>query len=111
METNPVRPPSSMPEAESLENFAATGATLAIHLSVHVLAEVQARLIPRYGVDCPVAVVFRASWPDQRVIRATLGSIDPAIGALKKNKKADEQEDDDEKQYECTKACPAKALH
>ena len=35
----------------------------------------------------------------------------PAISALKKNKKADEQEDDDEKQYECTKVCPAKALH
>lgn len=71
---------SSMPEAESLENFAATGATLAIHLSVHVLAEVQARLIPSYGADCPVAVVFRASWPDQRIVRGTLGSIDPAIG-------------------------------
>lgn len=71
---------SAMPEGESLENFAATGATLAIHLSVHLLDEVTARLTPQYGADCPVAVVFRASWPDQRVIRATLATLDPAIG-------------------------------
>ncbi|TGD62300.1 precorrin-4 C(11)-methyltransferase [Tabrizicola sp. WMC-M-20] len=71
---------SAMPEGESLENFAATGATLAIHLSVHLLDEVTARLIPQYGADCPVAVVFRASWPEQRVIRATLATLDPAIG-------------------------------
>ena len=38
-------------------------------------------MIPHYGADCPVAVVFRASWPDQRVIRATLGSLDASIGA------------------------------
>lgn len=71
---------SAMPEGETLENFAQTGATLAIHLSVHVLAEVVARLMPQYGADCPVAVVFRASWPDERVVRATLGSIETAIG-------------------------------
>ena len=71
---------SAMPEGESLENFAATGATLAIHLSVHLLDEVMARLIPHYGADCPVALVFRASWPDQRVIRATLATLDPAHG-------------------------------
>ncbi|KGJ11502.1 precorrin-4 C(11)-methyltransferase [Paracoccus versutus] len=72
---------SSMPAGETLANFAATGATLAIHLSVHVLDRVQAELVPHYGEGCPVAVVFRASWPDQRVIRATLGTLDPAIGA------------------------------
>ncbi len=71
---------SAMPDGETLENFAATGATLAIHLSVHVLADVQRRLMPRYGADCPVAVVFRASWPDQRVIRATLATLDTRIG-------------------------------
>ena len=71
---------SSMPEGETLAAFGATGATLAIHLSVHVLARVQDELIPHYGADCPVAVVFRASWPDQRVIRATLGTLDAAIG-------------------------------
>ena len=66
---------STMPDDETLENFAATGATLAIHLSVHVLEDVVARLAPRYGADCPVAVVWRASWPDQRILRATLGSV------------------------------------
>ena len=58
-----------MPDGERLAAFGATGATLAIHLSVHVLGRVQDELIPHYGADCPVAVVFRASWPDQRVIR------------------------------------------
>ena len=71
---------SAMPEAETLEAFAKTGATLAIHLSVHVLAEVQARLTPHFGADCPVAVVFRASWPDQRIERATLATLNPAMG-------------------------------
>ena len=66
---------STMPDDETLENFAATGATLAIHLSVHVLDDVVARLTPRYGAACPVAVVWRASWPDQRIVRATLGSV------------------------------------
>lgn len=72
---------SAMPPGETLANFAATGATLAIHLSVHVLDRVQAELIPHYGPDCPVAVVFRATWPDQRIIRATLSTLDPGIGA------------------------------
>jgi len=66
---------SAMPSGETLENFARTGATLAIHLSVHVLDDVVARLTPHYGEDCPVAIVWRASWPDQRVVRATLGSV------------------------------------
>ncbi|AMY67319.1 precorrin-4 C(11)-methyltransferase [Frigidibacter mobilis] len=72
---------SAMPEAESLANFARTGAVLAIHLSVHALDRVIAELLPHYGADCPVAVVWRASWPDERVVRATLGTLDPAIGA------------------------------
>ena len=66
---------SAMPEGETLENFAHTGATLAIHLSVHVLDDVVARLTPAYGADCPVAIVWRASWPDQKIIKATLGSV------------------------------------
>jgi precorrin-4/cobalt-precorrin-4 C11-methyltransferase len=66
---------SAMPERENLRNFAATGATLAIHLSIHVLDTVVAELTPHYGPDCPVAIVYRASWPDQRVIRGTLASI------------------------------------
>jgi precorrin-4/cobalt-precorrin-4 C11-methyltransferase len=66
---------SSMPENETLEAFAATRATLAVHLSIHVLAEVVRRLLPYYGPECPVAVVYRASWPDERIIRGTLSNI------------------------------------
>ena len=66
---------SKMPEGETLKSFAATGATLAIHLSIHNLATVIADLTPDYGSDCPVAVVYRASWPDQKIIRATLATL------------------------------------
>ena len=72
---------SAMPEGEALARFAATGATLAIHLSIHVLAQVVAELLPFYGPDCPVAVVWRASWPDERVLRGTLASIEAAVGS------------------------------
>jgi precorrin-4/cobalt-precorrin-4 C11-methyltransferase len=70
---------SAMPERETLSAFARTGATLAIHLSVHVLPRVISELIPHYGADCPVAVVWRASWPDERIVRATLGTLDANI--------------------------------
>jgi precorrin-4/cobalt-precorrin-4 C11-methyltransferase len=70
---------STMPPAESLANFATTGATLAIHLSIHKLARVVADLVPQYGGDCPAAVVWRASWPDQRVVRGTLATIEQAV--------------------------------
>lgn len=70
---------STMPPGESLANFAATGATLAIHLSVHNLAGVVGDLAPVYEADCPVAVVWRASWPDQRIVRATLETIEAAV--------------------------------
>ena len=66
---------SAMPELETLAAFAATKTTLAIHLSIHAIAEVAAELAPHYGVDCPAAVVFRASWPDQRIFRGTLATI------------------------------------
>ena len=66
---------SAMPEGETLSNFAATGATLAVHLSIHVLDTVVAELTPHYGPDCPIAIVYRASWPDERVIRGTLATI------------------------------------
>jgi precorrin-4/cobalt-precorrin-4 C11-methyltransferase len=72
---------SAMPQGEALANFAATGAVLCIHLSVHVLESVVETLTPHYGADCPVAVVWRASWPDERVVRATLGTLAGAVGA------------------------------
>ena len=72
---------SAMPERESLGNFARTGATLAIHLSIANLDHVVKELTPDYGADCPVAVVYRASWPDERIIRATLSTIAEAMDA------------------------------
>ncbi len=70
---------SAMPTDESLAHFAVTQATLAIHLSIHNLARVVADLTPAYGADCPIAVVWRASWPDQRIVRATLATIEAAV--------------------------------
>lgn len=66
---------SSMPETEQLEAFAATRATLAIHLSIHALEDVVSRLLPFYGPDCPAAVVYRATWPEEQVIRGTLETL------------------------------------
>ena len=66
---------SAMPEAETLAAFGATGATLAIHLAIHALDRIVAELLPLHGAACPVAVVVRVSWPDQRIVRGTLGSI------------------------------------
>jgi precorrin-4/cobalt-precorrin-4 C11-methyltransferase len=68
-----------MPERETLAAFAATGATLAIHLSIHSLESVAAELVPFYGRDCPAAVVARASWPEERIVRAPLGEIAAAM--------------------------------
>jgi precorrin-4/cobalt-precorrin-4 C11-methyltransferase len=66
---------SAMPAKETLAGFAASGATLAIHLSIHVIEQVVAELTPFYGPDCPVAIVFRASWPEERVLSGRLNSI------------------------------------
>ena len=72
---------SAMPPGETLAAFGATGATLAIHLGVHALARIVAELTPLYGPDCPVAVVVRASWPDQRIVRGSLATIGTLLGA------------------------------
>jgi len=72
---------SRMPEGETLAAFAATGATLAIHLAIHALDRVIAELIPFYGADCPVAVVAHASWPEEKIVRGTLGDIPSKLAA------------------------------
>jgi len=71
---------SAMPPGEELKAYAATGATLAIHLSIHVLDKVVAELLPHYGAECPVAVIYRASWPDECIVRATLATIAGEVG-------------------------------
>jgi precorrin-4/cobalt-precorrin-4 C11-methyltransferase len=68
-----------MPARETLSAFGATGATLALHLSVHLIDKLVAELEPHYGPHCPVAVVWRASWPDQRIIRATLATLKATV--------------------------------
>lgn len=72
---------SAMPPGETLEQFGATGATLAIHLAIHRIEEVVERLTPFYGIDCPVVVVVRASWPDEAVLRGTLETIAGQVAA------------------------------
>lgn len=66
---------SAMPEGETLAAFAATGATLCIHLGVNNLGPIVRELAPVLGEETPVAVVHRATWPDQRVLLGTLGTI------------------------------------
>jgi precorrin-4/cobalt-precorrin-4 C11-methyltransferase len=72
---------SAMPAGETLAGFGATGATLAIHLAIHALDRIVAELTPLYGGDCPVAIVAWASWPQQRIVRATLATVEAVIAA------------------------------
>src|SRR5436305_13731963 len=64
-----------MPSAESLAAYAATGATLVLHLAVQRIAELLPELVPHYGADGPVAVVARASREDELILRGTLADI------------------------------------
>ncbi len=72
---------SAMPLSETLSAFAATRATLAIHLSIHVLEKTVSELLPAYGPGCPSAVVYRASWPEETIIRAPLGELVERVAA------------------------------
>jgi precorrin-4/cobalt-precorrin-4 C11-methyltransferase len=72
---------SPMPDKEGLERLAATGATLAIHLSIANLARIVRVLLPLYGAECPAAVAYRVSWPDERLIRGTLADIRDKVKA------------------------------
>jgi precorrin-4/cobalt-precorrin-4 C11-methyltransferase len=72
---------TAMPEGESLAAFAATGATLCIHLAITNLARIVRELVPILGADMPVVVVYRATWPDQLVLRGTLATIRDQVKA------------------------------
>ncbi|MCR8724818.1 precorrin-4 C(11)-methyltransferase [Frigidibacter sp. ROC022] len=74
---------SSMPPGETLENFARTGATLAIHLGVRALLEIERQLVPFYGPTCPVVIAYRVGWPDQKLIRTDLTEMRAAARAEK----------------------------
>ena len=74
---------TTMPPSESLDAFAATGATLAIHLSIRNLSRVCRTLEPHYGSDCPVAIAYRVGWKDEAFVRGTLESIISLVRPLK----------------------------
>ncbi|MEO0912400.1 MAG: precorrin-4 C(11)-methyltransferase [Pseudomonadota bacterium] len=74
---------SAMPEGEDLATLGATRATLAIHLSVRNLLEIQRELTPFYGADCPVIVAYRVGWPDEMFIEGTLADIREKVRAEK----------------------------
>jgi len=66
---------SAMPEGEELTSLGRTGATLAIHLSIRNLRQIERDLTPFYGADCPVIVAYRVGWPDEAYIHGTLSTI------------------------------------
>jgi precorrin-4/cobalt-precorrin-4 C11-methyltransferase len=72
-----------MPAGETLEELGRHRATLALFLSITLLDEVVAALIPHYGEDCPAVVVHRASWPDQKIVRGTLANIREQVKAAR----------------------------
>jgi precorrin-4/cobalt-precorrin-4 C11-methyltransferase len=74
---------TAMPEHETLGNFAASRATLAIHLGIRALRDIERQLAPHYGPDCPVAVVYRVGWPDQMILRGTLSDIHAQVRAAR----------------------------
>ncbi|MBX5224862.1 MULTISPECIES: precorrin-4 C(11)-methyltransferase [unclassified Rhizobium] len=72
---------SPMPNEERLAKFGATGATLAIHLAIHALKQVVDELTPLYGADCPIVIVVKASWADERILSGTLADIEARVAA------------------------------
>jgi precorrin-4/cobalt-precorrin-4 C11-methyltransferase len=74
---------SAMPEGEELAALGRSGATLAIHLSIRNMHHVVDSLTPDYGGECPVAVLYRVSWPDELIIRGTLDDIAAQVRAAK----------------------------
>ncbi|AJK46367.1 precorrin-4 C(11)-methyltransferase [Burkholderia plantarii] len=72
---------TTMPEGEALGGLAAHRATLAIHLGVRHLAKIVEEVRPHYGDDCPIAVIYRASWPDETRVTGTLADIVGKIAA------------------------------
>jgi precorrin-4/cobalt-precorrin-4 C11-methyltransferase len=64
-----------VPALQELEQLAKSGATLCVFLSVQAIDEVAEKLAPHYGSQAPTAAVYRASWPDQKIVTGTLTDI------------------------------------
>lgn len=77
-----------MPEGESLDRLGASRATLCLFLSASLAKKIERDLLPYYGADCPVAVVVRATWPDQEILRCRLDGLDRALKDAKVTKTA-----------------------
>ncbi|MDX6527167.1 MAG: precorrin-4/cobalt-precorrin-4 C11-methyltransferase [Gaiellales bacterium] len=73
--TRYARDATPLPPGEELAGLASHGTTLVIHLGVQAMDEIVTTLVPHYGPTCPVAVVARASWPDEMIVRGTLEDI------------------------------------
>ena len=74
---------SAMPAGEDLDVLGRSGALLAIHLSVRNALQIQRKLIPHYGGECPTIIAYRVGWPDQKIVRTTLASVRNEIRAAK----------------------------
>jgi precorrin-4/cobalt-precorrin-4 C11-methyltransferase len=74
---------SRMPEKETLATFAASGATLVLHLAIHAIDKIVGEVTPFYGAACPAAVVVQASTPEQRILRGTLADIAATVAAAR----------------------------
>jgi precorrin-4/cobalt-precorrin-4 C11-methyltransferase len=72
-----------MPEKETLATFAASGATLVLHLAIHAIDKIVGEVTPFYGAACPAAVVVQASTPEQRILRGTLADIAATVAAAR----------------------------
>lgn len=72
---------TAMPATESLAHFAASKATLALHLAITRIREVMTDVEGDYGPDCPVVVVYRASQPEELILRGTVATIADAVEA------------------------------
>lgn len=79
--TRAQRDSTKMPEGEALANFAATGATLVLHLAIRHVRRLSDELVPHYGADCPVVVGSQVSGPHELVLRGTLADIADQVEA------------------------------
>src|SRR5579863_9540311 len=70
---------TSMPDGEKLADLARHRSTLVLFLSITLLGGVVRSLVPAYGEDCPVAIVHKATWPDQVILIGTLADIEEKV--------------------------------
>jgi len=81
--TRTARKATAMPSGESLAELASPGRTMIIHLSARNALHIERELIPIYGHACPAIIAYRIGWPDQKILRCTLGSLRQEIRQAK----------------------------